>query len=74
MSNTIQPRLQYSYAQINTSTGECISCMTCSYVINNPAWILIPYYHDDYIGKYYNAENGLWYLEPEHITQWEFSL
>lgn len=66
-------QLQHNYAHIIPETGECISCITTSYVINHPEWIEVDVAHDDYIGKYYNSETGLWYLEPEFITQWELS-
>ena len=56
--------LQYSYAYIE-STGLCVTCMTFSYEINDPQWIAVPYASDDYIGKYYNVEDGLWYYDQE---------
>lgn len=59
--------LQYTYAKINTETGLCTSCITTSYEINNPAYILVPSL-DDYVGKYYNFNDGLFYYEPEYIT------
>lgn len=52
--------LQYVYAQINVSTGECLACATTSYEINHPAYILVPTM-GDYVGKFYNQEDGLWY-------------
>jgi hypothetical protein len=36
--------------------------------INDPLWILVPVATDDYVGKYYNFNDGLFYYEPEYIT------
>ena len=55
--------LQYTYAKINLETGECRGCMTCSYEINNPAYILVPLVDGDYVGKYYNQQDGHWYAD-----------
>ena len=61
--------LQYTYAKINTSNGLCLSCATTSYEINRPEYILVPTL-DDYVGKYYNAADGLWYLDASFSTIW----
>ena len=56
--------LQYDYAQIEPSTGLCISVFTSSYEIPIPEeYILIPMLISDYMGKYYHE--GLWYIDPE---------
>lgn len=62
--------LQYNYASIIVESGLCDGCMTASYEINDPAWILIPDATDDYIGKYYNAADGLWYLDAAFTQLW----
>ena len=61
--------LQYNYAQINIETGECVGCFTTSYVINHPNYVEIPTADSNYIGKYYNQSNGLWYYELEFVTE-----
>lgn len=61
-------RLAYHYAQINLGTNECIACFTCSYEINMDGFVAISSYHDDYVGKYYNFDDGLFYCEPEYIN------
>lgn len=53
--------LQYNYAKINLDTGECIFCMTFSYEIPLPEYILVPVHTDDYVGKYYH--DGHWYAD-----------
>lgn len=70
--SVIQPRLQYNYAKINLSTYECTSCGTFSYQINNPAYIEIPVYTDDYMHKYYNMNGDQrWYHDAEFTQLWE---
>ena len=52
--------LQYNYAAID-ETGFCYGCMTTSYEINDPLYILVPDARDEYVDKYYNASTDLWY-------------
>lgn len=59
--------LQYNYAHINTETGLCDGCMTFSYSFTHPEWVEVPTL-GDYVGKYYNFDDGLFYYEPEYIT------
>lgn len=59
--------LQYNYAAI-TETGECTGCVTTSYEVNHPQWIEVPVANSDYVGKFYNFDDGLFYYEPEYIT------
>ena len=64
--------LQYVYAQINVSTGECLCCFTSSYQIPIPEeYIEIPVMTDDYTGKYYNASDGFWYYDAAFTDLWE---
>jgi hypothetical protein len=53
--------LEFKYAIINLSTGECLACMTFSYEIVNDAYIPVPHADDDYVGLYYNQQDGIWY-------------
>ena len=62
--------LQYTYAKINTDTGLCTSCMTCSYEINHPAYILVPY-GGGYVGKYYDQSTGIWFEDPNFTIEAE---
>ena len=64
----IEPRLHYSYATIDLTTGECLGCMTYSFEIINEAYIPVAHAYSSYVGKYYDRETGIWYYEPEHIT------
>lgn len=57
--------LEYKYAVIDLSTGECLACATFSYEIINEAYIPVPHIYDDYVGKYYNQENETWYYDSE---------
>ena len=62
--------LQYNYASINIETGECTGCVTVSYEVNHPQWIQVPEL-GDYVGKYYNQADGLWYLDAGFGQIWE---
>ncbi len=64
----MERRLQYNYAGIELSTGRCHSCMTTSYEIDDPAWIAVPKYSEQYVGKYYH--DGNWYSDAEFTTPW----
>lgn len=57
--------LEYRYAVINLSTGECLGCMTCSYEIINDAYISVPHGNNDYVGSFYNQQDGLWYTTAD---------
>ena len=58
-------QLEYNYAHI-TETGYCDSSMTFSYEINHPDWIAVESsLLNDYLYKYYNRANGLWYVDAE---------
>lgn len=57
--------LAYNYARIDVETGLCLGCMTYSYEIINDAYIPVPHMSNDYIDKYYNREDGLWYVDSE---------
>lgn len=59
--STIQPRLQYNYAQVDPETGYCVSCGTYSYQVPLYYYITIPYTSEDYIHKYYSFDRDLWY-------------
>lgn len=65
INNNPQPRLPYNYAKIRTDSGLCVGCATYSYEINNRAYIPVPRYSDDYVGKYYNQQDSLWYYDAE---------
>lgn len=61
-------RLQYNYAGIDLETGECMSCGTYSYEINDPAFIPVPSASSQYVGKYYH--DGAWYEDAEFTIPW----
>ena len=63
--------LQYNYANVDVETNRCVSCMTCSYEIPLSNYILVPYATNDYIDKYYNFDNQLWYWDAEFTQLWE---
>ena len=60
----------YAYAEIDPSTGMCIGVMTSTSEVENPIFIAIPEYNEDYFMKYYNQADGKWYLEDTFTTEW----
>lgn len=65
-------RFQYIYAIIDPSHDDmCIGVEdTTNDCSENPNYIAIPEYNENYICKYYDRATGKWYLEAEHITEW----
>ena len=60
-------RLQYNYAQIDTTTGKCIDVFTASDYIPFPdEYILIPEFNIAYRNKYYHE--GFWYEDSEFMV------
>lgn len=59
--------LQYNYAQIEISTGKCLTTFTSSYQIppSFQDYVEIPVYSGDYEGKYYNRDDGHWYADAD---------
>ena len=66
-SNNIQPRLPYNYAKIKLDSGLCVGCATYSYEINNAAYISVPSASSEYVGKYYNQQDGHWYADAGFV-------
>lgn len=67
--------LEYNYAQIDLSTGECIATFTSSYQIPSSfqEYVEIPVFSgNEYEGKYYNLNGDqMWYLDAEFTQLWE---
>lgn len=63
----IEPRLAYTYAIIDEDY-RCYGCKTYSYEVPLSNYIPVAHVNEDYIGKYYNPADGLFYYEPEYIT------
>lgn len=71
-TNTIQPRLQYNYAQILLPSGFCVGCFTCSYEINDDEYVALPRAYNDYVEKYYNFYGDKkWYHDELFQNLWE---
>ena len=62
--------LQYNYAVIDAN-GRCYACQTSSVEVPLSNYILVPEHTNDYYNKYYNREDGLWYLDAEFTQLWE---
>ena len=65
----------YHYAQIELDTGWCYGVQTTTREINTveePEFIPIPVYDENYLMKYYI--NGNWYEDAEGTIPWESAL
>lgn len=62
----------YNYALIDLNTGMCIGTDSTTMEINDPAYIPIPVYDEEYCFKYYI--NGAWYEDAEGTIPWTSSL
>lgn len=66
--------LQYNYARIDTTTGECFDTFTASYQIPSSYtnFVEIPVFDSDYEGKFYNLNGDqMWYWDAEFTQLWE---
>lgn len=63
----------YHYAEIDSSTNMCVGVITASYPnTDNPNFVAIPVYDEEYIMKYYI--NGNWYVDAAGTIPWTSSL
>lgn len=65
-------RYQYVYAVIDPDFDDmCIrvedTTLNCD---DEPNYIRLDAYNEDYLFKYYDRATGKWYLEAEHINEW----
>ena len=67
MMNPKSVNLPYNYAVIDENY-RCTGCGTYSYEVPLDNFIPVEVSSDEYIGKYYNPEDGLFYYEPEYIN------
>lgn len=64
-------RYQYAYAVIDPVDDMCIRVEDTTYDCSgNPNYIPIHPYNEEYIMKYYNRENGKWYLDAQKTQEW----
>ena len=61
--------LEYNYAVLNNE-DKCVGVVTYSVQVPLDNYILIPSM-DDYYGKYYDRETGIWYYDAEHTQVFE---
>lgn len=63
-------RITFYYALVD-ETGWCYEvCSTSRNCDEYPDHIAISSLNTDYIEKYYNVEDGKWYLEASFTTEW----
>lgn len=66
----IEPRLGYTYAIIDED-GCCYACRTYNIEIPLENYIPVTRVNEDYLDKYYNRENGMWYWDSSFTQLWE---
>lgn len=69
--STIDPRLQYIYAQVKQTTRKCMGVFTSTSVCVSDSYyeyVLIEHLDDSYMGKYYI--NGAWYEDADGTIPW----
>lgn len=71
MMNAKSVNLPYNYAVIDENY-RCTSCGTHSYEVPLDNFIPVDVPSNEYIGKYYNPEDGNFYYEPEYINVFIF--
>ena len=61
----------YNYAEIDPDTNMCVGVQSTTVeCTEDPTLVEIPVYDEEYIMKYYNWEDGKFYLEPTYETEW----
>lgn len=74
MSNKIEPRLYFHYAEIDPETKMCIGIHNSSHEVTELGenFVEIPVEDPDYLFKYYI--DGNWYEDAEGTIPWTSSL
>ncbi len=64
----------YVFVEIDPDTNMCIGIETTTYEHqdNDPAYVRVPVYDEEYLFKYYI--NGNWYEDEEGTIPWQSSL
>lgn len=62
----------YNYAQIDLATGMCMGVQSTTSPVNDPRFVEIPVYDEEYCLKYYI--NGAWYEDAAGTIPWTSSL
>ena len=60
----------YTYALIDESNLCYEVCGTSSNNDNKTGYVVVDRYDSNYINKYYNANDGQWYLDASFAHQW----
>lgn len=60
----------YNYAEIDPVDNMCVGVHTCTYQSDDPNWVEIPVYDEEYCLKYYNWDDGKFYYDPEYTQEY----
>lgn len=61
---------QYNYAEIDPTDNMCVGVYTATCQSDNPYWVEIPVYDEEYCVKYYNWDNGKFYYDAEYTQEY----
>lgn len=62
----------YNYAEIDPTSNMCVGVCSTTYTCDNPNFVEIPVYDEEYCFKYYI--NGNWYEDAAGTIPWTSSL
>lgn len=64
----------YHYAWVDPDTNMCLELISTSAPdghLEDPCLVPVPEYNDAYLLKYYNREDGKWYMDAEFTVEAE---
>ena len=61
---------QYKYAEIDPTDNMCVGVHDVTYESDDPNWVAIEVYDEEYLCKYYNWDNGKFYYDPEYTQEY----
>ena len=62
-------RYQYIYAILDED-DMCVEVRDTTIYCEDPNYIPIPAFNEEYIMRYYNRDNGKWYEDAEFTIEW----
>lgn len=61
---------EYIYAEIDLDTNECIDVFSTTAINSAPCIVVLEVNDPEYLGKYYNWDNGKFYYDPEYTQEY----
>ena len=60
----------YNYAEIDPTTNMCVGVYTMTSTSDNPNFVEIPVYDEEYCFKYYNWDDGKFYYDEAYTQEY----